>query len=366
MPIVQLNEDVLHDIISILKRRDMLNFCATCRQAFDMTIPHFVSSVRLDRGDDQITAFCRFMLKVPDKRIPMLQHFDLVAFHNFSELQSQMTGSSLNLLADVIERATNLQSLALAHAEAILTVEPRIAAAVRHCTHLKRIDFTDVGKLARVLIRGLTDLRVIKLGHCRNVIPLLRLFRSALEAAEFSITSELDPEGFGGVGEWPLVRSLDVHLGSQDLDKRMTDLSRSFPNVQELRLHPLDLMAISPLWNGPRQDWSTLDYVEGSISSIYRMKLACPIREMRVMSFITEDENTYIATYIAHVQQTRALLDLARMARPSALSFALDSQRSRLLGDEFLKQLASSAPNLRYLGLGVVCGSQFFEDIVSQ
>lgn len=366
MPIVQLNEDVLHDIISILKRRDMLNFCATCRQAFDMTIPHFVSSVRLDRGDDQITAFCRFMLKVPDKRIPMLQHFDLVAFHNFSELQSQMTGSSLNLLADVIERATNLQSLALAHAEAILTVEPRIAAAVRHCTHLKRIDFTDVGKLARVLIRGLTDLRVIKLGHCRNVIPLLRLFRSALEAAEFSITSELDPEGFGGVGEWPLVRSLDVHLGSQDLDKRMTDLSRSFPNVQELRLHPLDLMAISPLWNGPRQDWSTLDYVEGSISSIYRMKLACLIREMRVMSFITEDENTYIATYIAHVQQTRALLDLARMARPSALSFALDSQRSRLLGDEFLKQLASSAPNLRYLGLGVVCGSQFFEDIVSQ
>src|ERR1700691_1502409 len=82
MHLLELNEDVLQCIVSVMNQRELIKLAATCHSAHELCIPHFISTVHLSdvgalRMDYLIRDFCQFMLAHPTKRIPYLRHFSL-------------------------------------------------------------------------------------------------------------------------------------------------------------------------------------------------------------------------------------------------------------------------------------------------
>ncbi|KIM92187.1 hypothetical protein PILCRDRAFT_83451 [Piloderma croceum F 1598] len=136
-------------------------------------------------------------------------------------------------------------------------------------------------------------------------------------------------------------------------------LGRIFSNVRELRIDGNICMTVQK-WPRPFSygDWSQLDYVEGSVSTLYRLSLISRIRKLRVPS-PREPKHTVIG----RTSHTDAFLDLVRTANPEALSFGIDLQ-SKLADVTFFRELAQALLMLKFLAVSVTSSTAVIQDLI--
>jgi hypothetical protein len=208
------------------------------------------------------------------------------------------------------------------------------------------------------MMQTLTNLRHINFGMTYEDTNLIALFfasRSTLESVSFhpgpyhlSIDTAL---------QCPHVSRLTLHVQAP------TNLAHLFPNVRELRVHGYNH---GVTWKWPHvhsyEDWSQLDYVEGSVQALYLLRLTSHIRELRVPS-LTHNEPKRIRT-IDCISRTDAFLDLVRAANPEALSFEINLQ-SKLADITFFHALSQAAPTLKSLAISVTHSTTVIDDLVS-
>ncbi|KAL6308750.1 hypothetical protein BKA93DRAFT_475680 [Sparassis latifolia] len=142
MLLLALNDDVLAAVLSFAVPVDALQFGKTCRHAYTISIPQYLSDVTIKKHA-QLSGFCAFMLAEPYRR-PACVH----AFH-LGTLRPQR--SDLLALSEVLLHAKSLESLRLDHLEDLLS-EPSLGDALAALTCLDSISFSFLGKSCSALL----------------------------------------------------------------------------------------------------------------------------------------------------------------------------------------------------------------------
>ncbi|KIM85040.1 hypothetical protein PILCRDRAFT_379786 [Piloderma croceum F 1598] len=370
MHIFELNEDVLRHIISMTNRGALFKLAATSHFAWDLCISYIICDVHITYSSIypipyRLQNFCHFMLACPAERIPCLRHLNvtptLVDWSDGSIVIASppTVQAALSLLADVLDQALNLRSFEMQDCESVLECEPRIADALARCTCLTTISLDNhflnpLGPHSMAMMQNLTSIRHINFGITYDATNALFFApRSTLESASFhtgygfSIDTRL---------QWPHVSRLTLHVQAP------MNLAHPFPNVRELRAHGNNHAATPRKWFHAHlyEDWSLLDYVEGSVQALYLLRLTSHIRELRVSS-LTHNEPKRPRSF-DFISRTDAFLDLVRVANPEALSFEINLQ-SKLADITFFHALARAAPTLKYLAISVTYSKTVIDDL---
>jgi len=370
MHIFELNEDVLGHIISMTDREDLFKLAAASHFAWHLCIPHIICDVHITHSRTypipyRLQSFCNFMLAHPAERIPRLRHFNVTPAY-FSDGSTTMASptiqAALGLLADVLDQALNLRSFEMQDCESVLQCEPRIAEALARCTCLTTIGLDNIfskplGPYSTAMMQKLTSLRHVNFGMTDDtkLIALLFASRSTLESASFH---PVHRRPIDTTLQWPHVSRLTLYV------QFPTNLAHLFPNVRKLRVYGYNQATATTRW--PRvhsyEDWSHLDYVEGSVQSLYLLGLTSHILELRVPS-LTHNEPKRIRG-VGCISRTDAFLHLVRVANPEALSFGI-TLRSKWADIKFFHALAQAAPTLKFLAIDVTHSATVINDLVS-
>jgi hypothetical protein len=369
MHIFELNDDVLERIISVTNREDLLQLAATNHSAYDICIPHILSTIRLTRTPSRrmpyrVQNFCQFMLAQPTGRILHMRHFSFNPTWLYGR-QSDPHATALGLLADVLDQARNLQSFEVQSCERLLTLEPRIADALARCTRLTRIgiDNDDVysARLEQhsvAMMQRLSSVRHVNLGftYPQNLLSVLSALPSTLSSLSFICGTGYGTVS-GDVPQWINVQQLKLYVR---VPPNM-NIAHIFPNVRELRVDGDNNRQLEGDSQFSCRGWSQLDYVEGPMPVLRLLGLEALIRELKVHS-LTHNEPKHID--FDSTSRITAFLDLVRVASPVALTFAVDL-RSKLADLAFFEALAKAAPVLKFLAISVTHSKTVVHDLVS-
>ncbi|PIL27405.1 hypothetical protein GSI_10553 [Ganoderma sinense ZZ0214-1] len=137
----QLNYDVLSDVLGLMSSHDAAQLALTCRGAYALALPRFLSDVSLgglyhkssSSAVSQLTDFCNFLLAPapswhgpPSSRLDSLRTLELMR----DAVRVRKAGvwttdaSAVALLSNVLARANNLQKLTLWGSEALFKAYP--------------------------------------------------------------------------------------------------------------------------------------------------------------------------------------------------------------------------------------------------
>jgi hypothetical protein len=350
MPILELNADVLHELLTWFGKRTLVTFMSTCNIAYEVGLYHLVTSVNLQHSMRQAFQFSQFMLleKHRHKTLNMLRSFHLSggasAVGILEATASTGIATGLENLATLLKQARNLTALRIVDVALLCQLYPRICEAITQNLHLASIFFTaadNPNSLALDMIPRMPTLRHIHVSHGSDLIPIIRPFQHTLETLSSEYRFFRNPNDFLSLSDedvWPRVHSLNLGL----LTMKTHRLVRAFPNLRRLRLQSV---MKSPLADTVAYDcWPSLDYVEVNIAGLQELGLTCPIREMYLntppdMKFWQHDN--WLTTFLKSV----------RTALPSALSFPA---MANVRDDALFSQLALQLPNLKVLGLSFV------------
>lgn len=227
IPIFDLIEDVLDALISTLPSESLLGLALTCRTGYNMCLPYLLRSVHIRNNPEQLRNFCESML-VDARRIQLLHHLMLGLIQDDSV--SAILGP-LDLLASVLEKATNLESFHFTAAEFCISLEPRLSDAIVRCPRLVSIGVQHVGERVSDIISRMHGLREISMPMRFDAITVLQPFQNTLETLYLTLAAS-GPVSFDAVGSWPQVRRLQIHL-QEDISG---DLITAFPNIREVSL----------------------------------------------------------------------------------------------------------------------------------
>ncbi|PCH44987.1 hypothetical protein WOLCODRAFT_165538 [Wolfiporia cocos MD-104 SS10] len=265
MPIrlLTLNYDVLTLILAAASPRDALRFSFTCRAAYKLGTPRFLSEVTLrrstpDKTTKQAAQFCAFILADTSTRA---KHLRALIVENIVGSTLEAERACLRSLARVLRCAVNLSQISLDCAEHLFEVFPDAAEAMARLRRLDEVRFTLVfdTKSAQTLERMSSRPRRLKLANVAYDLPPSSVFPFKPLHNFTRSLQNLDLLGCATIIEtleqpaiWPLVRTLRLAGKARSL----AIFARAFPNVHRLRL---DMVHTSDA--APTTEWTQLDRV---------------------------------------------------------------------------------------------------------
>ncbi|KAH9932653.1 hypothetical protein B0H21DRAFT_885801 [Amylocystis lapponica] len=338
MNLLALNYDVLSTIVFFLGINDAFNLSATARAIHGLAMQRALSEVDLG-FPEQMRAFCTFMLADVDGRLRWLRRLDISSNVFSTEdvpwdeaFEDDRDISMCAAIADILERACNLQHLSLPYSSLLLQTEPRVddaVAALRQLTSL-RLHCVGPRHTAMNLVSRLSgSIRELDLSFLREGARDIRLFDliSPLENLRSLDVSWLRPENIQvprDLGGWHALHTLRIAFSTLPLGL----FADMFPNVQTLALLYVEMTD-----RGRGACWPRLDQVRAAPldPEEYRWRVACPVRWFELEPHMLETN--------------RATLGGIQSMSPVRLSFEIQDY----MVDEFWVALAQDAPRLRYL-----------------
>ncbi|KAH9922910.1 uncharacterized protein B0H18DRAFT_497100 [Fomitopsis serialis] len=282
-------------------RFDVLHLSVTCRAAQTLFLPYVLSDVVIDQwelpvvqgGDEeQLAAFCAFMLADVPHRMPLLTSLNLTkdAFKfrpsgsDVHEDKHITDYSAASQLALVIRLSTHLRQLSIFDADGVFSEVPELGDAVAELAHLDDIHFpmtcdATIGVFSRMKSRprkvecyilqwdaGLNRGDDRFLGNFATSLTTLRLHRHP------EVILALAPNTV-----WPAVANLDLENREPFFMDNWAHFARAFPNVRRLKVFdPSYGCGPSPSVPEAAEHWRNLDFV--SISS--PLPVRRPIRHL--------------------------------------------------------------------------------------
>ncbi|KAH9910477.1 uncharacterized protein B0H18DRAFT_462045 [Fomitopsis serialis] len=282
-------------------RFDVLHLSVTCRAAQTLFLPYVLSDVVIDQwelpvvqgGDEeQLAAFCAFMLADVPHRMPLLTSLNLTkdAFKfrpsgsEFHEDKRITDYSAASQLALVIRLSTHLRQLSIFDADGVFSEVPELGDAVAELARLDDIHFpmtcdATIGVFSRMKSRprkvecyilqwdaGLNRGDDRFLGNFATSLTTLRLHRHP------EVILALAPNTV-----WPAVANLDLENREPFFMDNWAHFARAFPNVRRLKVFdPSYGCGPSPSVPEAAEHWRNLDFV--SISS--PLPVRRPIRHL--------------------------------------------------------------------------------------
>ncbi|KAF7798874.1 hypothetical protein EIP86_010102 [Pleurotus ostreatoroseus] len=226
--LASLNEDILLNLYGFLSARNLLNVMSTCRRLFRTGLPALLGRPYVFKAHNK--SFYDF-----------LSSCEPVGFLSLRHLRTSRIGDDVDIIADIISRAVNLQVLHVRPSPVTGSGEKELAGAMSSLTKLRELEISCVDR-PPFFPPALTRLRspLVRL-HISpglrtktSLAPLLSNFRDTLE--DLSISS-WNLEGiFEGVS-CPKVTRLTLHYHSKPV---LSKLISMFPNVQVLFINPND------------------------------------------------------------------------------------------------------------------------------
>ncbi|KAI0923124.1 hypothetical protein AcV7_005718 [Taiwanofungus camphoratus] len=351
MNLLSLNGDVLEAILSHMSPRDACRLAETCRVAFTVSMPRFLSEVRLTRDiypivgqPERVTQFCRFMLTDISHRAPYLKvlHIWGPIFttreviergHDYSIVKLFDRSSAL-ALAEVLRYATCLREIHLINADELLIQIPRFTDVLAALPGLKSITLRgDYIESLQWLSRSASHPRKLAIearGKAEFQQKDEEAFRKAMLSQNFLRSLKticLDGPTFlldllDVNTTWPSVEILELSGTLHSL----LHVARAFPNLRSIYFIHVAFSTLSP----PAK-WSDLDriHVNYVYSESVPIPIACRVRELRLGSNLRD---------IAHT------ISLLEHADPVVLTLLELSRDIKVT-----EQIANAVPNLRVL-----------------
>ncbi|OBZ77903.1 hypothetical protein A0H81_02138 [Grifola frondosa] len=141
MTLLSLNYDVLSLILALISAHDASQLALTCRHAYSIALPRFLSDVTLggvfhksrSSAAKQLTDFCAFMLAANEhRRLQCLQRIQIMRDAVRCRVDGRWTvdASCVAMLSDVLGRASHLHTLTLWGPDALFAAHPPLADAL--------------------------------------------------------------------------------------------------------------------------------------------------------------------------------------------------------------------------------------------
>ncbi|KDQ57359.1 hypothetical protein JAAARDRAFT_207639 [Jaapia argillacea MUCL 33604] len=363
MNFLHLHLDVLCPIFSFLAQEDLARIVATSRAAQVIVTPFLLSSVHLNRDNDQIRQFCEFMLDDPSQRIPLLKKLTVTIDAWFYEsarrctiggiklhqVRAELPFKFIHLVCRVLEHASNLQDIYMDDLEGLLNREPALADVLIRCHRLTQVHFSGMGDRSMEMIRHMSGRKLRRI-HVDGIFLRETLSDSLLPFASTLEDLTLDHIHFraGGIDDfpsWPNVHTLRV--GGSVV--RLEMLFHVCPNVRNLQLDNFTggWTQDQPFQPSPHRQpakcWPRLQYLRCHINNLRNPLLVCPVHRLE----LTYKGGRWGEEYMISASNgtTQFFLDFLRRADPSVLSFTLDPT----LNERFYAAFARTVPSLRFL-----------------
>ncbi|OSX63408.1 hypothetical protein POSPLADRAFT_1138738 [Postia placenta MAD-698-R-SB12] len=141
---LDLNYDVLHLIVTLLSRNDILRLALSCRMGFDLALPQILYRVKLRNirilDPYRLCDFCSFVLADVVQRGPLLRilELDLEMYTVHRRLDNLRIGEYVfpTALTKILEHASNLRELAFKLPEKLIQDHPSLLSAAVALPHL--------------------------------------------------------------------------------------------------------------------------------------------------------------------------------------------------------------------------------------
>ncbi|CCM01798.1 uncharacterized protein FIBRA_03865 [Fibroporia radiculosa] len=339
MALLSLNHDVLCEILDQTDPQSALRLSMVSRKAHHLGVPQALSRVTLSRSQQQVSAFCHFVLSDPQRRLPYLRELVIEsgAFGVTHRIEFQRAAdfSATEELATLLEQAHRLRHLSIACFEDLIVKEPRIAAAVCALPGLVDVGLHNCGHLSTALLPRLRS-RPRKLAFTalfnrklpsffHRLIALDRL--ESLEISYLDLSDGSQPHAeIHEIPHMPSLRSLAVRGSTA----RMSLFVRSMPNLQTLRIADVCSSVDESSDHYKGGSWPSLAHLQGNVPDFRHWKVACPVRWLQL------DLTAY------HYDDA---LDIIRRNSPLVLSLPVETK----VGATFWGSFISAAPRLRHL-----------------
>ncbi|KAH9926479.1 uncharacterized protein B0H18DRAFT_344040 [Fomitopsis serialis] len=338
MHILDLNEDTLSMIISYLSSRDARQLSLVSRGLHLLAKHQALTSVSL-YSVEKALKFSIYMLKDMRHRLPMLRELQL-KFVILSEEEllhaeysgrylsdSAITADAVARLADLLEQASWLKSLALDGAEVWLTYAPRISEALCRMLHLSVIDMDMLYTAVPKFLRGLQSAPRTMILH--QTAPSTLPLNPYLDQCTDLCSPSVDCLVVENIATFP----------SPD------DLACMFPNARRLHLCTPPTSAITRLSLVP--GWPLLEHVRGSAVLFAQWKLSNPVHLFEVTCAVVTPSKRIPTTSKHRAQVRKAAILALQNVQPVALQAEVDYKLDGMYWSDFL----TASHRLRYLSL---------------
>ncbi|KAH9832549.1 uncharacterized protein C8Q71DRAFT_860937 [Rhodofomes roseus] len=265
MILLALNDDVLTNIVFFLSCRDALSLSATARHI------HYIAKRRVHTSAElhfpmQTPRFCAYMLDDVLDRAQRLQTLTVTSKAlSVDGGAFSADSSSADALADLLEQTTNLRTLSLGCASALMKLDERIWPAIADLRTLEDLTLDDMTtESTRLLptLKGQPHRLRMRFAHYPSVVPDIKPLHSVWNLELEGITMLRDPVK-STWPVWPNVR----RLGLENTSVTMSALLHTFPNVRSFVLGRASIT--EPHWkllenkDSQLTCWPDLDYVYG-------------------------------------------------------------------------------------------------------
>lgn len=354
-----LNEDVFSMILSYTDPADAKQLASTCRVAYRLAMPRFLSEVVLGGptvtdGPKQLTAFSTFML-ADLKRVRHLRALELreAAFvaipEDAQDADSDDEGSDSQhsswvsdyscalLLCDVLRATTKLRRLAIWDFEALLASEPIVAESIVGLTRLESASFWFIGKCTMQTLQRTQSLpRQLEFGLWKDGPRMpgdtQALYRYAATLESFDLCEVACLlESLGPDFVAPAVRAMG--LGGRIPD--FGDIAKAFPGLRAITL----FTECSVQDTMPTGYWKHLDVVEAWLPLPF---FACSVRRLDLKYAL----GASTARFVRPVVESRTLQLLAQTT-PTVFACTLAAG----VTDGEIRRLVAAIPKVRFLDL---------------
>ncbi|OBZ74009.1 hypothetical protein A0H81_06513 [Grifola frondosa] len=347
MPLLFLNEDILHLVVVYLPIRDALRFCAVSRTMYKLAMPDALSSVVLSTDTKKTRQFCVFMLENEERPLWLR---GLYVSYNAIEPKNDT-----EILMHLLERSRLLRRLHIERFEDFLSSYPGALEACAGLQHLVVLSLLQCGSLTLQLLSRVSETcrDIWKLAihpNCIGTVPFDHIF---VAVAKFQHLQTLQLWNFGGMIlppslhtklRVPSLRSLDVAAGTLPI----TLAVQMFPNLRNLKCWMVfsnfeDRLSARQMTND--KCWKHLHHVETDFGmsggteagNLWPLRLSCTVHRLDL-------GNMYNGMPNAIASQIESALVAVRQTSPRILTIATSTDNL-----EFWARLPTSAPQLRYL-----------------
>ncbi|KAJ3531299.1 hypothetical protein NM688_g7593 [Phlebia brevispora] len=333
-----LNDDIRSTIFHMLKNRHLFSTMRTCRVLFQQGLPvllgreHYfpVYSPRYGAKSEPFAHFYNFLCFTAPSSFPSLRSITFAGFADENE-------SQLDMVADTLRRAENLQQLVIDDEDLICS--DTVAEAVASLAKLQRLSLgnEDLSKTCMILHSLQAPLVYLDASFgcgCFDPIPLLYNFQHTLEELHLSYAELNKVPNFS----CSKITRLNIYYGRPVL---LSVLVNAFPNLKVLILrsgygdigstHPMeDIIREKNTTFQRQQRWQSLVSLTIDPCALYAMRLQSQVDSvvLPLSVEISHSDVPWLASSLSSLRPQH--LQLSLWDDPSDLSDVLWTVRERL------------------------------------
>lgn len=305
MHLLHLNDDVLTEIIGLLRTADRASLLQTSRILHILVTPHFPDTVVLSKSPRHTANFFTYIFSNVKDRAPPIRRFELERsgfVEDSVESDAEVHAFLVTpLLIELLAHTRSLDTLVISSLHELERSKRGLCRAIALLPSLRTAAFHDTewtGLLSRQMHLALSSIEVSPI---RNVIAstsqgldalgAIRRLSASLESLELRFSPPTDnypqepPALFALIGDsWPRVRQLI--MDAAESSPRYIDvewLSQAFPTVEHLTVegHAPGTTLI-PASHVSGASWRSLRSVHGDVASMSHIPLSVNVHSLRL------------------------------------------------------------------------------------